>query len=56
MGDIMNIKLIALMTAMTMSAAVAQDYEDDYEEESAPAAQSAPAQESFLRVSHPGSG
>lgn len=46
MGDIMNIKLIALMTAMTMSAAVAQDYEDDYEEESAPAAQSAPAQES----------
>lgn len=47
MGDIMNFKLIALTTAMTMSAAVAQDYEDDeYEEDSAPAAQSAPAQES----------
>jgi len=43
----MNFKLIALTTAMTMSAAIAQDYEDDeYEEESATAAQSAPAQES----------
>lgn len=47
MGDIMNFKLIALTTAMTMSAAIAQDYEDDeYEEDSAPAAQSAPAQSS----------
>lgn len=40
MGDIMNIKLIALMTAMTMSAAVAQDYDyEEEEEEAAPAAQ-----------------
>ncbi|MCQ2097435.1 MAG: hypothetical protein MJY87_05765 [Fibrobacter sp.] len=37
----MNFKLIALMTAMSMSAAIAQDYEDEEEEEeSAPAATS----------------
>lgn len=40
----MNFKLIALMTAMSMSAAIAQDYEEDEEEEEAPAAQAeAPA-------------
>lgn len=36
----MNIKLISVISALAVSAAVAQDYDDEYEEDSAPAAES----------------
>ena len=35
----MNIKLISVISALAVSAAVAQDYDDEYEEESTPSAQ-----------------
>ena len=36
----MNIKLISVISALAVSAAVAQDYDDEYEDESSPAAES----------------
>jgi hypothetical protein len=41
----MNIKLISVISALAVSAAVAQDYDDEYEEDSAPAAESSQEQE-----------
>ena len=41
----MNIKLISVISALAVSAAVAQDYDDEYEEDSAPAAAEAAQEE-----------